>query len=315
MASAESFCSCHSRATSKDNPGIQRTTTVIFTPPEAGRLALVRHERIPANVPDKDESQVLLSFVVSRVRKEAACSHGSSSAFRQDGGDSDGSPLRRLSDELLQDQHIKLMPQQAIALLHQRLGLLLRQRSTTQRQPSLNDHPLQRLTASTSSRASNRPETPRSVERSNGAIVEQSIPSTLQMSSMLSMALRVSIRIVQTVSPPLAQVVQQLHAPASARRTAPSPAPWADSGQRDARGGGLRGGDQRNTMPSAPASSAVLTAASSQPGTRTHGEHGVPAVLATMACRLSARSGRAPGRSSPRRHPPPPAPGWRRARE
>jgi hypothetical protein len=61
----------------------------------------------------------------------------------QDGRrDSDGSPLRRQSDELLQDQHIKLMPEEAIALLHKRPRLLPRQGGTTQRDTSLKDHPL-----------------------------------------------------------------------------------------------------------------------------------------------------------------------------
>ncbi len=44
-------------------------------------------------------------------------------------------------------------------------------------------------------------------------------------------------------------------------------------------------------MPSAPASSAVLTEPASCPDTRTHGEQDVPAVLATMACRLSGPMG------------------------
>jgi len=39
---------------------------------------------------------------------------------------SGGSPLRRLSDELLQYQNIEVMPEEAVSLLQERLGLLLR---------------------------------------------------------------------------------------------------------------------------------------------------------------------------------------------
>lgn len=113
----------------------------------------------------------------------------------------DGSPFCSLPDELLQ-QHVKGVPEQAVTLLHQRVCLFLCQGGTTQRDTRFQDDTLGVGDGLHQFGGVQLPGYPSSVDRSNGAMVRQSIPSTWQISSMLSTAARVSISSAQTVSSP-----------------------------------------------------------------------------------------------------------------
>ena len=50
-------------------------------------------------------------------------------------------PLRRVPDKLLQNEHIKLMPEEAVPFLQSRLGCLFRQCGSAEWDPRLENHP------------------------------------------------------------------------------------------------------------------------------------------------------------------------------
>jgi hypothetical protein len=82
----------------------------------------------------------------------------------------------------LMHQNIKGVPEQPITLLEKRMYLFLRQGHAAERNARFTDHALGMGNGFSQFGSGQTPDTPSSVDRSNGMMVRQSIPSTWQIS-------------------------------------------------------------------------------------------------------------------------------------